>query len=95
MRIHQTNRERARQEFWESLWKIAVAAIILGGLFALIAAGGGLGGPMDGTPADGRKAIVVLMFTLSVAIVSTIGSYVRYLLKRKSIQSPSPRSESR
>ena len=85
MKIHQTNRERARQEFLGSLWKIAVAAIILGGLFALTAAGGGFGGPTDGTPADGRKALAVLTFAISVAIVATIGSYVRYLLKRKPI----------
>ncbi len=76
------NRDRARRQLLSSFWKIAVAAIILGGLFALTAAGGGFGGPMDGTPADGYKALVALIVTLAIAVLLSLGSIVRYLLLR-------------
>jgi hypothetical protein len=47
------------------------------------AAGGGFGGPMDGNPADGHKALAVLIVTLVVAALMSLASIVRYLLLRR------------
>ena len=83
MRLHQIDRDRARQQLVSSLWKISAAAFIVGGLFAVTAAGGGFGGPMDGNPADGNKALAVLIVTLVVAALMSFASIVRYLLLRR------------
>jgi len=89
------NRDRARQQLMESFWKIAVASVLLGVLFALTAAGGGFGGSSGGNIPDGSKAVAVIAFTLALATVTAIGSYIRYILKRKPIEpnSSSPKSE--
>ncbi len=77
------DRDRARRRLVSSFWKIAAAAFIVGGLFAVTAAGGGFGGPMDGNPADGNKALAVLIVTLVVAVLMSLASIVRYLLLRR------------
>ena len=87
MRLHQIDRDRARQQLVSSFWKIAAAAFIVGGLFAVTAAGGGFGGPMDGNPADGHKALAVLIVTLVVAALMSLASIVRYLLLRRPTRS--------
>ena len=86
MKLHQLERVRARSKFLSSLWKISIGSIVLGGLFALTAAGGGFGGPTDGVPADGRKAMAVLMFTMTVAAFLIIVSTLRYWLTRKRVE---------
>jgi hypothetical protein len=82
--LHHLSRGRARQQLLGSLWKITVASILIGGMYALVAAGGGFGGPLDGTSSpDGPKALAVALVTLTVAALLSLGAAVRYFLRRK------------
>ena len=81
--FHDLSRARARQQLLGSLWKIAVLSILIGGMYALVAAGGGFGGPMDGTSSpDGSKALAVVLVILSVAALMSVAAAVRYFFRR-------------
>jgi hypothetical protein len=71
-------RDRASRRLVSRLWKSGVAVAIVGGCFSIVAAGGGFGGPTDGTPADGAKAIAVIEFAFTITVLLVAGFLLRY-----------------
>ena len=76
-------RQRARIRLLGRLWKIVVGSIVIGGLFSIVAVGGGFGGPTDGVVADGAKAIAVIEFVTALTLILVFIVLLRYVIELK------------